>query len=358
VRASFYATNSLSVNNSSFGFYLIDQDDFLLNFAWANGNWMNYYPTSSPYYPNVSTGDPGLTPNHTFIPEGSPLKRAGQGGNDIGANILYRYVNGTLTGEPLWNPASGAFPCGAIVPGVNDYLACADVHVRLNITASGVTPPPPPSPVPPPGGETLTFNVTASNPPSGGSVTAAWTGIPSPSATDWLGLYLPGTPNSAYLGWIYVNCSKSPGVARASGSCTFTIPFAVNPGTYELRLLANNGYTDIITSNSFTIGNGGPAIGSGAASVPRGSSLTATWSGVVSPSSTDWIWIVAPGTSLFSSSSPWIYVSCAQTPGTPRASGSCPLVVPPSLAPGTYELRLMANDGFTTLAQSGSFVVQ
>jgi hypothetical protein len=195
---------------------------------------------------------------------------------------------------------------------------------------------------------------------SGNIVTAEWTGIPSPSATDWLGLYLPGAPNSAYLGWIYVSCSTSPGVARASGSCAFTIPFSVTQGTYELRLLANNGYTNITTSNTFAIGNsgGGPTISAEATNVPRGSSLTVTWSGIASPSATDWIWLIPPGANQFSSFSPWIYLSCSRTPGTPRASGSCPLVVPPSLAPGTYELRLMANDGWTALARSNSFVVE
>ncbi len=54
----------------------------------------------------------------------------------------------------------------------------------------------------------------------------------------------------------------------------------------------------------------------------------------------------------------WIYVSCSQTPGSAQAAGSCPFTVPPTAAPGTYELRLFANDGFTRLATSSPLTVQ
>jgi PKD repeat protein len=36
------------------------------------------------------------------IPADSPMKGAGENGEDIGANICYRYENGILTDEPLW----------------------------------------------------------------------------------------------------------------------------------------------------------------------------------------------------------------------------------------------------------------
>ncbi len=39
---------------------------------------------------------------YLYIPQNSPLKGAGQNGADIGANILYEYVNGQLTNQPLW----------------------------------------------------------------------------------------------------------------------------------------------------------------------------------------------------------------------------------------------------------------
>jgi hypothetical protein len=73
-----------------------------------------------------------------WIPAGSPMKGAGSGGRDIGAGIVNRYENGTLTDVPLWDPQTGAFPCGAIVPGINDGdVACANLHRRLNANTNG-----------------------------------------------------------------------------------------------------------------------------------------------------------------------------------------------------------------------------
>jgi hypothetical protein len=48
----------------------------------------------------------------------------------------------------------------------------------------------------------------------------------------------------------------------------------------------------------------------------------------------------------------WIYVSCSKNPGNTLPSGSCPFVVPTTVAPATYELRLLGNNGFTSLAVS------
>jgi hypothetical protein len=39
---------------------------------------------------------------YLFVPPTSSLKGAGQGGADIGANIIYEYVDGQLTNTPLW----------------------------------------------------------------------------------------------------------------------------------------------------------------------------------------------------------------------------------------------------------------
>src|SRR5262245_26329032 len=49
---------------------------------------------------------------------------------------------------------------------------------------------------------------------------------------------------------MYVSCSQSPGAARAAGSCAFPLSSALTPGSYELRLLANNGYTQLATSGA------------------------------------------------------------------------------------------------------------
>jgi hypothetical protein len=80
-----------------------------------------------------------MGPCIAWVPDGSPLKKGGSDGRDIGATILYRYVNGTLTSQPLWDPATGEFPHGALVTGVNDVPGHSlfDVHRRLNINTNG-----------------------------------------------------------------------------------------------------------------------------------------------------------------------------------------------------------------------------
>jgi YD repeat-containing protein len=87
----------------------------------------------------------------------------------------------------------------------------------------------------------------------GDTLTATWTSIPKPTSTDWIALYALGAANTNYVTWMYVNCTFSPTVAVPSGSCPFTVPATVAPGNYELRLLANNGYTTITTSNTIVV---------------------------------------------------------------------------------------------------------
>ena len=322
------------------------------------------------------------------------------------------------------------------------------------------------------GGTTLSASPTTVAP--GGTITATWSGIATPTARDWIGLYSPGAANTAFIHWIYVSCSQSPGAAQASGSCPFVVPGTVAPGTYQLRLLANDGFTVLLaTSNNFTVGaGGGPgtlqfsaatysvaenggtatitvtrtggsagavgvsfATSNGTATAPSdytavsqtvsfgngdtanktvsipivndtsvepnetvnlaltsptggatlgspntavltitdndggttlsaspttvapGGTITATWSGIATPTARDWIGLYSPGAAN-TAFIHWIYVSCSQSSGAPRASGSCPFVVPGTVAPGTYQLRLLANEGFTVLATSNNFTVQ
>jgi hypothetical protein len=77
-----------------------------------------------------------------YVPDGSPLDGAAADGNDIGATILYR-VEGGPTDVPLWDPETGAFPCGAVVAGVNDEpsTSCIGVHSRLNVFTNGCAAP-------------------------------------------------------------------------------------------------------------------------------------------------------------------------------------------------------------------------
>jgi hypothetical protein len=137
--SSTHILNSLSVNNAGIG--------FAFNPQLQDGGWSirhsNAYSNNRDYWPNPDPTNSAMNPQlgscKLWIPDGSPMQRAGSDGEDIGANILYRYANGILTDQRLWDFVTGAFPHGAIVPGVNDIggESAFDVHSRLNVNSNG-----------------------------------------------------------------------------------------------------------------------------------------------------------------------------------------------------------------------------
>jgi len=54
--------------------------------------------TANPGFDTATYGRGG----YLFIPDSSPCIGAGEGGEDVGATVLYRYVDGVLTSDPLW----------------------------------------------------------------------------------------------------------------------------------------------------------------------------------------------------------------------------------------------------------------
>jgi hypothetical protein len=122
----------------------------------------------------------------------------------------------------------------------------------------------------------------------------------------------------------------------------------------------------VILPLSFTPGLAGAAtvLGESPTIVAPGDTVDATWSNIETPTLRDWIGLYAQDAQdehSFELTS-WMYTSnCAQNepdPSSPaRASGDCKFVVPGNLAQGTYELHLLADDGFTRLAKSHPFKV-
>jgi hypothetical protein len=145
---SLYVENIL-IQGVTFGVDVEDYDsgDWQFEYIHVYDNELNFKPNDincPNCFINISAENPGMYNSDTkngcvvFVPESSPLKGAGKDGTDIGANVLYRYQDGVLTDEPLWDAETGKFPCGAIVPGVNDIpdSSCFDVHERLNINCN------------------------------------------------------------------------------------------------------------------------------------------------------------------------------------------------------------------------------
>jgi uncharacterized protein (DUF1800 family) len=101
-----------------------------------------------------------------------------------------------------------------------------------------------------------TLNVNPNSAP-GGTVTIDWNAIAEPTSTDWVGLFQSGAEDTAYLDWFYLSCSQLPGDAPASGSCNFMLSPSLAPGSYNLRLFFNDGFTLLATSNTLTVSGGG-----------------------------------------------------------------------------------------------------
>jgi hypothetical protein len=249
-------------------------------------------------------------------------------------SIAWRNTTGTASGSvPFAIPAT-------LAPGTyelrlfanNGYTRLAVSNSFTVTTTAGCT------------GTSLSASPTSV--PVGGSLTATWSGVCTPTGTDWIGIYLPGAANQPSIAWRNTT-------GTASGSVPFTIPATLAPGTYELRLFANNGYTRLAVSNSFTVtpaaGCTDTSLSASPTSVPAGGSVTATWSAICAPTSADWIGLYLPGAANQPS------IAWRNTTGT--AGGSVPFTIPATLAPGTYELRLFANNGYTRLAVSNTFTV-
>ncbi len=177
----------------------------------------------------------------------------------------------------------------------------------------------------------------------GNSVTATWTNISNPTSKDWIGLYTPGTADTANWAWRYTTGARN-------GDVPFTLPATLPPGTYELRLFANNSYTRLAKSNPFTVlGSATPTLTASPTSVARGESITATWTDIANPNATDWIGVYTPGAS---NTANWVW---RYTTGT--RDGNVPIYIPMTLPPGTYELRLFFGFDYTLRAKSNTFSV-
>ena len=202
-----------------------------------------------------------------------------------------------------------------------------------------------------------TLTATPSSVSAGGNVSVTFGSVSAPTSTDWIGLYKPGDANTAPIAWKYDNsCTQVAGNSGlGSGSCSFTMP--ATAGTYELRLFANDGYSVLgEVRHGHRSGAQSTTLTATPSSVAAGGNVTVTFGNVSSPTSTDWIGLYKPGDAN-TSQLDWKYDnSCTQVAGNSGlSSGSCSFTMPAT--PGTYEFRLLANDGFTVIAKSGTITV-
>ena len=174
----------------------------------------------------------------------------------------------------------------------------------------------------------------------GGSLMVTWHDQLTSSATDWLALTLVNGPDASYVAWAYAT-------GRPSDSAFLLLPDAMTAGSYEVRLYANNTYTRLAVSNSVTVSAPGPSLTASPAATAPGGTLTMRWQNIAAPTALDWVGLYAVGAEDEGYLTRWYT--------TGRASDRLLAVLPGSLADGSYELRLFADDTWTRLATSNAF---
>ena len=96
-------------------------------------------------------------------------------------------------------------------------------------------------------------------------------------AGDWVGLYNTNAPDGNYLAWQFLNgATIPPAVALPTALLHFTAPNT--PGTYNVRLFANDGGSiKVATSSAITVlPPAAPSVTSGLTTVAPGSLVTVT----------------------------------------------------------------------------------
>jgi hypothetical protein len=141
--------NILASDNERVGFEIAGQSSWSVSYSTVAGSPVAYTP-AEPLDDDAGNIRRSLTTAPTqigdtdgsclvYVPRTSNMAGAGENGADIGANVVYRSVDAVTTDRKLWDQRTGQFPCGAIVPGVNDVpgRSCFDVHERLRVGVAG-----------------------------------------------------------------------------------------------------------------------------------------------------------------------------------------------------------------------------
>ena len=183
--------------------------------------------------------------------------------------------------------------------------------------------------------ETLTVSPSSVSIGSGYSV--SWTAPNGSSATDWIGMYKVGDPDSAILWYTYTGGATSG---------TINLP-ANTAGTFNFRYFKNNGFERRAVSNTLTVSvPEGITLVAAPTAVNPGANVTVNFTAPAGRPIYDWIGLFQVGAD--NRSFLWFrYVNGA-------TSGSFTLPAPPA---GDYEFRYLANDGYIDLARSNTFRV-
>ena len=120
-------------------------------------------------------------------------------------------------------------------------------------------------------------------------------------------------------------------------------------GDYEFRYLANNGWIDLVRSNSFRVNSARYTLEVTPLTVSPEGTVTVTWSAPEGSSAKDWIGLYREGEPENRRYLTWFYTGGA-------ASGSRDLKMPATA--GRYVLRYLLDNHYTPTAESAVIEVQ
>ncbi|HKW01023.1 MAG TPA: S8 family serine peptidase [Vicinamibacterales bacterium] len=288
----------------------------------------------SNYGPNtVLLAAPGVGIWSTYFNPSVPANNTYQ--SLSGTSMATPHVAGTAALLSALSPSLNSTQLTAIIRGSVDVLSQWGTAVssggRLNVfqAASAVAP-------------QTQFTLTPStlSVSTGSSLSISWTAPAGRSATDWVGLFHVGDPNTVYGWYTYTG-------GATSGTVNLTAPYP--PGQYEFRYLLNNGYQDTAHSATVTVTQGGNpfTLTPSPLSVAGGGALSISWTAPSGESAKDWV-------GLFRVGDPnTVYGWFTHTGGA--TSGTANLTAP--LVPGQYEFRYLLNDGYQDTARSAAVTV-
>jgi hypothetical protein len=171
---------------------------------------------------------------------------------------------------------------------------------------------------------------------------------------DWIGLYVATATDTSILDWKFLNGTRTaPATGVTSATITFAMPTA--PGIYQFRFFRDNTYAKLATSPNVTVGASVPVLTVSTVTASPGQSVSVTvQSGPGNPK--DWLGLHAVS-ALDTVYSDWKYLNGTRTvPASGLTTATVSFTMP--TMPGTYNLRLFANGGFSKLATSPTITVQ
>jgi hypothetical protein len=296
--------------------------------------------------------------------------------HEIGHNLNAEHVaTSTTCPNSIMNPtltSSTASFCQTSKTQVQNYVAANSSC--LSVIGGTATPTPTPIATPTPIITVATLTASSSTVAAGGRLNVSFSGVSSPSTTDWIGVFSVGASDSSYLSYVYTSSGTQTPGSTALSAGTVSVTFPTTPGLYELRLNRNNGFTRIATSAQITVTTsttatptptpvatptpttGTATVSASSSTVTAGGTLNVTWSGVTSPTTTDWIGVFPIGAADYGYLS-YIYTSSGTpSPGsTASSAGTASMSFPTT--PGVYELRLNRNNGGVRVATSAQITV-